>query len=157
VAALVGVSAAAVVAVLVAVLAFFQARLTQAQADERQARAEKEETERLAGLRAEGQDLLLKGREALTGKQWQTAQVQFSKAWALAGSAPQLAEIRDQANQALEQIKLQAAGEKRYQEFVRWRKDALFHATRFTGKTLEANLKETRAAAEEALKLAGVT
>src|SRR5262249_6585535 len=42
VAALVGVSAAAVVAVLAAVLAIFQARLTQARADERQARAEKE-------------------------------------------------------------------------------------------------------------------
>jgi serine/threonine protein kinase/Tfp pilus assembly protein PilF len=134
-------------------------KLDQARADERAARAAQEAAdarERLAGLRAKVEGLLGSGAAALKAGDGHNAELQLVSARDQIASEPGLEDLRRRADVLLEQARAQRADRERYQQFVRWRNEALFNATLFTGGDLVSSLQGTRTAARQALALYGV-
>jgi tetratricopeptide (TPR) repeat protein/tRNA A-37 threonylcarbamoyl transferase component Bud32 len=137
-----------------------QARLGQALRDEREARGAQEAAtarERLAQLRDRLMDLVRAGETAMAAQDWQKAQVQLARARDQVADEPDLAELRTRIEQSLQQTNRQRQDHERLHKFLQRRNEALFHATQFAGGNLASAVRETRAAALEALALFGVT
>ncbi|HJT76046.1 MAG TPA: tetratricopeptide repeat protein, partial [Gemmataceae bacterium] len=137
-----------------------QARLGQALADERASQNEQEavrERERLGQVRDKVKDLLHAGEAALAAQDWQNARLQLTRARDQVAGEPGLAELQERAERLLEQSGRQRRDHERLEKFRLRRSEALFHATLFTLDDLASAVRETRAAALEALALFGVT
>lgn len=135
-------------------------KLIQARADEGNARKAEEDAQtlsRLAELRAQGKELLHGGERAIAARDWRTAEIQLLLARDKLSAAPELSDLKAIADRLLGQATLQVTDRKRYQSFLHYRDQALFHATLFTGTDLATSLHETRTAAAAALSLFGVT
>jgi tetratricopeptide (TPR) repeat protein len=153
-AALVGVSAFALTALLALSLGFIgylNREVKEARADEQRQRR-KAEAYRVSALRAATQGLLSQGEKALRGRQWESAREPLAAAVARAGAEPELANLKKRAQRQLDQLQ---DVRDRYGKFCRRREDALFHQTLFTGLDRPTNAARTAAAAREALALFG--
>src|SRR5207244_3280311 len=132
-AALLLLGAVAVLGVAAALLLLEQRRAVQ----DRQKQAD------LAAVRLSEQERLARGRQALAGGNWLAAQREADGVLARVGTEPLLTELRQSAERLLgeaerrgqEQKRQRLAQEKKL-EFSRWRDDALFHGTMFTGVDL---------------------
>jgi tetratricopeptide (TPR) repeat protein len=121
------------------------------------------ERERIADLQARGGRLVDAAREALgRDRDVQEARLQLSRALALVGDEPDLVELKKRAEQVWEQTRslLEEAAARqraqhRYEQFLHWRDEALFHGTVFIGVDLPANSAVAGAAAERALRTFG--
>jgi tetratricopeptide (TPR) repeat protein len=156
-AALWGVCAAALLALVAGVLLYQEQRARL---------AEKELAERVRSdaARARVQELLRQAEEAAARGNWQEAQPPLASARALLGSEPSLADLRGQvegwharvAGRLQEQAAARRARDKQA-DFFRLRDEAVFHGTLFTGLDVPANLRRSAAAARQALALFGVS
>jgi tetratricopeptide (TPR) repeat protein len=133
-----------------------------------------EDRQRQAKL-VEGRERLARGQQALAGGNWQQAQREADGVRALVRTEPALAELRESAERLLAEAdkldheqrqkqKRRRAAEERQRvaqekklEFSRWRDDALFHGTMFTGVDLPANRQRSQKSAQRALEVLGVT
>jgi tetratricopeptide (TPR) repeat protein len=152
VAAVLVLSVAAPLALLVAILAYAQARVAAARASE-------QETLRLHDLlvlEVQAQELVSTAESALTTENWQEARTALEKALAKIGSDPSAAALRQRADNLLTEVKSKLQEGDDYREFLKLRDDALFHATLFTGRDLTFNLKATKQAARQGLDIVGV-
>lgn len=137
-----------------------RAKLGRALADERGARQAEEaasEQVRLVELRGKANELLRSGEAALAAQDWKNAQLQLTRARDQAADEPDLRDLQLHIETLLHQSSQQQLDHSRYQNFVRLRNEALFHATLFTGGDLDAALKETQAAAWAALAQFDIT
>ncbi len=128
----------------------------------RKAEEDRKEVRRLAGLRAEGQELLAKGQEAFARGDFQDAQVQLAGTLGRIGSEPALVELKNRATGLLDQTRRQLdeqaarrTARQRYQQFQKKRDEALFSLTLFSAKDAAAAQAPVRAA-REALALYGL-
>ena len=137
-----------------------RAKLGQALADERGARQAEEEAQervRLSNLRDEVKDLLRAGEQSVAAQDWENAQLKLTRARDRAADEPGLNDFQIRIAELLRRTNQQKLDHWRWQNFVRLRNEALFHATLFTGGELVSALKETRETALEALVQFGVT
>jgi Tfp pilus assembly protein PilF len=114
--------------------------------------------EQLDVRRAMGEGHLNEGQEALARDELETAQSKFERARDRLGEEPRLAALHVHASRLLavtqERIAARQAhddAQKRYQQFVRQRDEALFYNAQFTGLEGAANVAATRKAASTAL------
>jgi serine/threonine protein kinase/Flp pilus assembly protein TadD len=159
-------------ATLVGVSALAVLGLAVAFAGHRQA-----EQRRLAGVRAELQDYLALGRDALLKHQWPLAEHHMGEVLARAGAEPTLGDLVAQAEPLLNEARLRRAEQDAKQRaadlvlrFRRLRDEALFHGMNsliprhelpdrgalYTGMDRESHRAATEKAARAALALAGV-
>ncbi len=153
--ALCGVSACAVLAMVLLVVwhnVSLRGQLDQALAEERQARAE-----------TEGQKLLGDARSAVAARDWAGARLHLTTALAAIGNEPGLETLRAPAETLLKQVDRELRGEAerkaaraRFQTFGKWRDEAQFLGTLYTGMDLAENCKATRAAVANALAVYGI-
>jgi eukaryotic-like serine/threonine-protein kinase len=119
---------------------------------------------RLADLRTEAQKLVYAGEAATKVQDWQNANLHLSSALAQIGAEPELADLKATAEnlraetlQHLAVLAAQQQAQEQHQRFTRKRDDALFqYGTLFTSMDLQANLRETATAIDDALGLVGV-
>ena len=116
------------------------------------------ESERLAALRSESEDLLFEGRDGLARKDWAKGRLALSKLLTKIEAEPRLADLRARAADTLDQINRGLADQQaweadraRYRQFLLRRNEALFHETQFTGLDLPSNRELTRKSARDAL------
>jgi serine/threonine protein kinase/tetratricopeptide (TPR) repeat protein len=168
--ALLGVSAAAVVAVVLLIAwhnVSLRGQLDRARAEERLARQREQEAlegQRLSRAQSEGQKLLDDARLAVAARDWPNARLHLTKALATIGTEPALEHLKDPAEALLKQVEqeLQAeadrrASQARFQQFGKLRDEAQFLGTLYTGMDLAANRKATRATVRQALAVYGVS
>ncbi len=155
-AALLGVSVAAALSLVVLGLFWHRAELKSARQQTLLANQELQRREQLETQRDEAQRFLLAGQSASGLKDYPQAERQFSNALTAAGTEPELAELKAQAERLLAETRLQLEARRHYEQFLQRRKEALFHATHFTGKDPAANWRATQDAAQAALTLFGV-
>jgi tetratricopeptide (TPR) repeat protein len=168
--ALLGVSAAAVVAVVLLIAwhnVSLRGQLDQARADERQARQrEQEEREgrRLSRLQNEAQKLFDEARVAAAAGDWQGAHLHLTNALAAIGEEPGLDEVKEPARALLKQVEHELrveadrqASQARFKEFGERRDEAQFLGTPYPGMDPAANQDAARAAVLRALAVYGVS
>jgi tetratricopeptide (TPR) repeat protein len=109
----------------------------------------------LATRRDQAKELILEGQSAITAEKWRDAETALREAKAKMG--PELADLQQRTDQMLSEVRSKEAAHKKeqdkYDQFLKLRDDALFHATLFTGRDPATNMKRTQEAAREALKL----
>lgn len=119
-----------------------------------------EVAERNRKLRREVEEVILRGREAVSARNWQEARVQFTAALNKIGSEAEseadLADVRTLAEGALKEADNHLEAQELRRRFDRARDEALFHGTMFTGLDQFANIEATRTLARRALKVFGV-
>ncbi|MBV8432072.1 MAG: protein kinase [Solirubrobacterales bacterium] len=118
------------------------------------------EAARVASLRTRSDQALLKGQGFLARIQWDEARVILTNLLTEIRNEPSLADLRAQAGDLLTQAERGRAEQdandedrRRYQQFLQLRKEALFHATQFTGFGLPGNEEATRRSARAALDI----
>lgn len=120
---------------------------------------------RVAEMRNKGQGLVSHGRSSLSEGKWQDAIDAFDEALRLVGSDKALEDLRREAQILLDDAKLRQeeqvqgklakdAAEKRYQDFLKRRGDALFYAAYSLSDRTEKSLTEAQRKAQEALEVA---
>jgi tetratricopeptide (TPR) repeat protein len=131
--------------------------------EHRRATQDRERQENLAAARHKGQQRLVRGRQALAGGNWQQAQREADGVLADARAEHSLTELRESAECLLDEADKQSQEQKRQRvaqekklEFYRWRDDALFHGSLFTGGDLPANRQRSQESAQRALEVLGV-
>jgi len=153
--ALYGVSVLAVLAMVLLVVwhnVSLRGQLDQALAEERRARAD-----------SEGQKLLADAQLAAAARDWPGARLHLTTALAAIGNEPGLETLREPAEALLRQVESELradearhASRARFQQFAKWRDEAQFLGTLYTGMDLAENCKATRTAAEQALAVYGI-
>jgi tetratricopeptide (TPR) repeat protein/tRNA A-37 threonylcarbamoyl transferase component Bud32 len=116
------------------------------------------EAQRVASLAARCGRALFQAQDDVAKERWTDARLKLSNLLTQLQPEPALGHIRDQAagllalaEQGLEAERSRAGDGQRHRLFLQRRDEAFFHATRFTGLDLPANLQATRAAARAAL------
>jgi serine/threonine protein kinase/tetratricopeptide (TPR) repeat protein len=165
-AALVGVSMAAVLSLLVVSLAFN----AQLQSRNRELRREQQKVEETEAREREGLRLLnvevMKsvdaGHDAFSRKDWSAAKIHFGNALTKLERENALASLRDDVSKWLREATSRVQDEgnsekarKNYEQFVQLQGRALFYGTGLI-EALPANLEATKAAAKDALRLGGI-
>ena len=163
-AALVAVSAAATLGLLLLGFWLYRAarELARSQGQEaRLARKELEERRLSEDVRFKGQELILVGEQAGQRQDWLAARLALVQAEAKLSTEPALADLRERASGLLgiaeQRLAEHAKVHRIYDTFLKRRDDALYHATLFTGVDLPANLQAAQTSAAEALALYGVS
>jgi tetratricopeptide (TPR) repeat protein/tRNA A-37 threonylcarbamoyl transferase component Bud32 len=122
--------------------------------------ARRSEAGRVAALAARCQGTLFQSQDDIARERWTEARLTLTnlltvlrpeRATALADLRPRAAGLLTQAEQGLEAERSRARDRERHRLFLQRRDEAFFHAIRFTGLDLPANLQATRAAARAAL------
>ncbi len=137
-----------------------QFSLDQARLDERQARDGQDASsqhERLMAQRENVKDLLRASEAALERKDWPNVRVQLLRARDQSADEPELADLREQIERLLEHTERYRLDRERLRTFHKFRDDAFFHASMFTGGDTATSLEETRKSALAALALFGAT
>jgi serine/threonine protein kinase/Tfp pilus assembly protein PilF len=153
--ALCGVSVLAVIAMVLLIVwhnVSLRGQLDQALAEERLARAD-----------SEGQKLLGDARLAVAARDWPGAKLHLNTALTAIGNEPGLETLHKSAEALLRQVEseLRADAERqasraRFQRFGKWRDEAQFLGTLYTGMELAENGRATRAAVKNALVVYGI-
>jgi tetratricopeptide (TPR) repeat protein len=109
-------------------------------------------------LREEALGLYEKGQEAAAAHDWQTALRHLERMRGVIDSEPELADLSDRAAHALTDVRARLDAQsgrlrarEKYERFLRWRDDALFHAMSFPGQDGVADLRACRGAVDRAL------
>jgi tetratricopeptide (TPR) repeat protein len=159
-AALIVMTAVALLSVVFGALAYLGKRARDAEALARTAQQALADAQRGDEVR----QLVHDGEKAKEAGDWQNARVLLVQALdKIRPDEESLGELRahaqallEEARNRLEEVAGRQQAEDRFQQFTKQRDKALFHATLATGEGLLANVKETRAAARKALELAEV-
>jgi eukaryotic-like serine/threonine-protein kinase len=146
-------------------IATLRKEVRQARADESLAQNEKNR----AAVRAESQQLILQGQSALDRKDAEGALLQFSLALKKLEADPALADLKPDTERRLagarrllaeqkesaRRSRVRAQAEKKFQEFLRLRDQALFHLNRnvFVGADQSNGPRQSEQAARKALSL----
>lgn len=119
--------------------------------------------ERLARADSEGQKLLSDARAAAAARDWAGARLHLTTALTAIGNEPSLEKLREPAEALLKQAESELRADARRQEsrarlqqFGKWRDEAQFLGTLYTGMDLAENCRATRAAVEKALAAYGI-
>jgi tetratricopeptide (TPR) repeat protein len=107
----------------------------------------------LSQRQADGEALLRKAQAAHAAGDLKSAKLHLDAAAEKAGDEPSLAELQAGVQRLLDRLAGQALARARYDEFRKKRNAALFYESQFTGRTPDANVRATRAAARQALEL----
>ena len=120
----------------------------------------RDEARRVVTLRFEAAGALSRGREALAQGHPRDGRDPLIRLLRTLKAEPALADLRAEADDVLGRIdrgleieRARLADERRREEFLRERDEALFHDTQFTGLELPGNLEATRASARKALAI----
>jgi tetratricopeptide (TPR) repeat protein len=122
-----------------------------------------EDQRRRDDQRTRAESHLLLAQDAAGRRDWASAQTEAAAALAGIPSDPPFDDVRGSAEHLHAEAKVQLqraaakeAADRRYQQFLRGRGEALFHGTLFTGADLAANLDKAATAARESLRQVGV-
>jgi serine/threonine protein kinase/tetratricopeptide (TPR) repeat protein len=124
-----------------------------------QAEAQARDAQRLADLKVDCEELLRKGEAALAGRDWQNARLYFAGALTRldADGKGALPDLRTRAQELRRRADEQAEAGTHLQDFRTQRFNALLYEHMFTSSDVTVNLTHSRQAAENALRVFGVT
>jgi tetratricopeptide (TPR) repeat protein len=152
-AALMAVSAAAIIGLATAGLLYQEQRAQFAEQELHQRR-------RADALRGGVQKLILQGQGALAEQRWEDARFHLASARRISESDPALAdlaayidELRKENDERLRRQAALAQAREKFKQFMELRGRALFHGTLFTGVDLPTSMHASRDAAQAALNL----
>jgi tetratricopeptide (TPR) repeat protein/tRNA A-37 threonylcarbamoyl transferase component Bud32 len=151
-AALIAVSAVALLSSVAWGLLYLRLQARDAEVRAGNLQRQLQEEAELTKQREQVQQLIRSGQNAADNQEWDKLQIYLES---LEGKV-ELYEPSPQELGELEQLKGRRRAHDQYQEFMRQRDDALFHATLATGESESANLQATQDAVEKALGLLGV-
>lgn len=124
---------------------------------------ELEKLKRFDELRIKVPNLVIRGQEANSLQPLREVRDELHSVLGEIGDEPSLDEVKGQAEAALAKIEQRLAemqgddrADRRYRDFVNLRNEAMFHDSGFTGLDLPNNRKQTRKAAESALRQFGL-
>jgi tetratricopeptide (TPR) repeat protein len=119
--------------------------------------------QRTDSLRREVQELMDRGRQAMSAGHWSDARIHLGSARGLLGREPALVDLQAPVDRLLEKTERELQHEvvrqqavRKHQKFMDLRGDALFRGALFTETNPPANPKKVRRTVQEALQLFGV-